>query len=490
MRLRLVLSFILIVVVSVATVVLIVHFGAANEVRAFMFRGGMNGANGLVSALESYYSANSSWQGVESLLQSSGHGMGAQGMGAQGMGAQGMGAQGLEGQGRGAQGAGGSGAGGAGGQGNMMTQRLRLADAQGNILANSDGSPAGGTLSASELENAFALHSGGKPVGYLLAEGGVTFTQADESLLVSRLSRAALTAGLVGGGLSLLFAFLLAYRLLRPVRELTYAAAQLAHGNLAQRVPVRGEDELATLGQAFNQMAISLQQSEESRRAMTADIAHELRNPLAVQRANLEALQDGIYPLTSENLEPILEQNHLLTRLVEDLRTLASVDSGQLVLECSPTDLTALVQRVAERFKPQTDARQIALDVNTPSQFPAMTLDSGRVEQILGNLISNALRYTPQNGRISVELRLQEQHNQKDAILYVHDSGPGIPPEALAHIFERFYRADHSRSREEGGSGLGLTIASQLAEAHGGRLTAANHPQGGALLTLTLPVNQ
>jgi two-component system sensor histidine kinase BaeS len=477
MRLRLVLSFVFVVLVSVATVVVIVRLGSANEVRAFMFRGGMNGTSGLINELESYYNTNGSWQGVESLLQTPGHGMGAQGMGTQGVGARG--------QGRGAQGAGGT-----GGQGNIMNQRLLLADAQGNLLADSSGNPASGKLSAAELENAVALHSAEKTVGYLVTDGGVTFTLADESLLVSRLSRAALTAGLVGAGLSLLIAFFLAFRLLRPVRELTHAAAQLARGNLAQRVPVRGDDELATLGQTFNQMASSLQESEESRRAMTADIAHELRNPLAVQRANLEALQDGIYPLTSENLEPVLEQNRLLTRLVEDLGTLASADSGQLVLECSPTDLPALVQHVAERFKPQAAGRQISLDLKLPQKFPSLSLDPGRIEQILGNLISNALRYTPQNGNISFELHLQDRRNHKEAVMSIHDSGPGIPEAALPHIFERFFRADHSRSREEGGSGLGLAIARQLAEAHGGSLTAANHPHGGAVFTLTLPLSQ
>jgi signal transduction histidine kinase len=262
-------------------------------------------------------------------------------------------------------------------------------------------------------------------------------------------------------------------------------------------VQVRGRDELSTLARTFNEMAGSLQRSEEARRAMTADIAHELRNPLAVQRANLEALQDGIYPLTAENLEPILAQNQLLTRLVEDLRTLALAEAGQLHLECVPTDLADLVQRVVERFSAQANLRGVVLETGResgatpPENPPRLIVDPGRVEQILGNLLSNALRYTPEGGSIKIGLSPLPANGQPQAVLLtVQDSGPGIPQEALPHLFERFYRVDRSRSRLEGGTGLGLAIARQLAEAHGGDLKAANHPQGGAVFTLTLPLER
>ena len=200
-------------------------------------------------------------------------------------------------------------------------------------------------------------------VGYLLAEGGVGANQVAERFLVNRLSSAAITAGLIAGGLALLLALFLTYSLMRPVRDLTRAARRLGTGDLTQRVKVNGNDELAVLGNAFNHMADSLQQAQESRRSMTADIAHELRNPLAVQRANLEALQDGIYPLSAQALEPVLEQNLLLTRLVDDLRTLALAETGQLKLERQPTDLGGLVERLVERFKPQAAQRQVTLRI-------------------------------------------------------------------------------------------------------------------------------
>jgi signal transduction histidine kinase len=469
MRTRLILSFVLVVLLSVSLVVIIARQGASNEVQAFMFRGGMNSSsiNQTVTALEDYYSSHQSWQGVESLFSSSpGRGPGA-GMGA----------------GRG-QGAGNPGSAGMGqGQG----PRLRMADAQGNVLVDTSGT-ASGMLSQSEIANAIALQNNGRTVGYLLTAGAANFSLLDERFLVNRLSQAALTAGLIAGVVSLLVALFLAYRLAKPVHALTQAARRLANGDLSQRVAVRGKDELGVLGTTFNQMANSLQKAAESRRAMTADIAHELRTPLAVQRANLEALQDGIYPLTPENLNSILEQNQLLTRLVDDLRTLALADAGELRLERTSTDFPGLVRRSVDRFASQAAAHQVTLRCEVPDACPAILLDPLRIEQVLGNLISNALRHTPPGGSINVRVRCQGGDSTRPVQLEVHDSGEGIPAEAMEHLFERFYRADASRNRAAGGTGLGLAIARQLAEAHDGKLEAKNHPQGGAVFTLSLPV--
>lgn len=454
MRSKLILSFGLVVLVTIATVVLVARLGTTQAVRGFMYRGGMTGSEELVAALEEFYAANGSWQGVESLFGGSGmHGMG-RGQGQAGMG--------------------------------MMNQRLRLADADGNLVYDSQANRPTGSLSPAELANAVTLQAGRKTVGYFLAEGGMSFTRQQEINLVNRLTRAALTAALIGGGLALILALFLAYRLLAPIQQLTQAAEKLSRGDLSQRVPVQGKDELARLGQTFNSMAEGLQRLGEARRAMTADIAHELRNPLAVQRANLEALQDGVYPLTPEQLQPILEQNLLLTRLVDDLRALAMAEAGQLTLERMPTDLSELAGRMVERFSAQAEAAGVRLSLEAAPNLPRADIDPGRVEQIITNLLSNALRYTPKAGKI--DLQVSQQGNALQ--LRVHDSGQGIPAEALPHIFERFYRADRSRSRAEGGSGLGLAIARQFAEAHGGTLTAANHPQGGAVFTLSLPLKR
>jgi two-component system OmpR family sensor kinase/two-component system sensor histidine kinase BaeS len=455
MRLRLFLSFSLVILISVVGVVLIARQNAAVAVRSFMLRGGMTGAGGLVETLEDYYHSHGSWQGVEGLVQftgaNRGHGQGPGGM---------M-------------------------QGMMMNQRLRLADAEGEILVDSSASQASGEFSTEQKREAIAILVEGRKVGYLLAEGGMGFSERDERFLVDRLTNAAFTAGLIAGGLSLLLSLLLAYSLMRPVRELTRVARQLGEGDLSQRVVVRGHDELALMASTFNSMADSLQESEESRRSMTADIAHELRNPLAVQRANLEALQDGIYPLTPEALMPILDQNLLLTRLVDDLRTLALADAGQLKLERSTVDLVGLAERILERFRSQAGMSQIAISMDGSALSPVFAnVDALRIDQIISNLISNALRFTPRGGQV----RLKIETKRDQVLVSVFDSGPGIPTEALPYIFERFYRADRSRSRAEGGTGLGLAIAKKLAESHGGALTAANDASGGAVFTLELPI--
>lgn len=457
MRLRLFISFALVVLVSIASVGLVVRINNAREVRTFMFRGGMAGVEQLTANLEIYYLKHGTWLGVNGQLRSLG-GIGS-------------------------------------GMGGMMNQRLQLADANGVLLVDTASPAVIGRLTQDDLNKAIPLSVNGSVVGYLLPQGGMTFAPGDQLNLVSRLNRAALPAIVLGGILSLVLASLLTYGLSRPIQDLTQASKKLANGDLSQRVPVSKAGELAELGKAFNQMAESLQQIEESRRALTADVAHELRTPLAVQRAHLEALQDGVYPLTPENLEPILAQNHLLTRLVEDLRILALADSGQLTLERIPTDFPALVQGVLKRFTPQASAKQIHLNLeNTAIPHPdgseastsSISLDPMRIEQILTNLIDNALRYTPEGGKITLRLTGSEGKIQ----LAVHDSGPGIPTEDLPHIFERFYRADHSRSRVEGGTGLGLAIARQLAQAHGGSLTVANHPKGGAVFILELPSHE
>lgn len=465
MRLRLILSFVLIVLVAVTGVVLIARQGAATEVRMFMSRGGMARLDSLTEALEIYYQQHGSWEGAGNLLESFATSS-ASGQGA--------------GQGNRPDHA------GQGMMGGMMNQVLILADANGKIAADSTGNTASGMLDSSQLQQAVTLKSGTSTVGYLAFSGGITFSQGDQSFLVERLSRAAIIGGLVAGGLALLLALFLAYRLIQPVRELTLAAQYLSEGDLSQRVQVTGKDELAVLGQTFNQMADSLQKAQESRQAMTADIAHELRTPLAVQRANLEALQDGIYDLTPESMELILEQNQLLTRLVEDLRILALADTGQLKLEFTQVDLTSLAERVLERFKVQANTRQTTLTLQAEPDCPEIQGDPARIEQVLGNLISNSLRYVPEAGKINLNITCETNV----VCLSLWDNGPGIPNEALAHIFERFYRADRARSRSEGGSGLGLAIARQLIEAHGGQLTAANNTEGGALFILKLPVHQ
>jgi len=454
MRLRLILSFALVVIIAVVSFAIIVRVNTAQAVRNFMFRGGTAGVETVVSALERYHQRRGSWQGIEQNFEAflenrSGPSFGMR-----------RGRNPMNGP---------------------INQRLRLFDTDGELLLDTAGADSGGRANSETLEQAIPLEVENQVVGYLLTERRFQFTPTHERTLLTRLNRSALAAAIIAGVVALVLALLLAYRLLRPVQELTQAATHMADGDLSQRVPVRGDDQLATLGRTFNTMADSLEQAEHRRKALTADIAHELRTPLAVQRAHLEALQDGIYDLTAENLAAIQEQNQVLTRLVEDLRTLALADAGELALERTPTDLAALLERVVARFSPQAGEGNINLDLVLEESSLTLSLDPQRIEQILNNLLSNAIRYTSESGTIHIRL-FREGDN---VFITVRDTGPGIPKEALPHLFDRFYKVDKSR-RQHSGTGLGLSIARKLAQAHGGDLTASNHADGGAVFTLRL----
>ena len=307
---------------------------------------------------------------------------------------------------------------------------------------------------------------------------------------LERVNRAVLIGGLVALIAALVIGFFVFRAITRPIDQLTRAAHQLAHGDLSARVTVDdhtarlGSDEISELGAAFNTMASSLQQSEQVRRDMTADIAHELRTPLAVMRGNLEAMLDGVYPFDAEHLNPVLNQVKLLTRLVEDLRTLALVEAGQLPLTKRPVDLTALLQSVLTSFEAQAAAQQVTLRSELASDLPAVEIDPDRMQQTVGILISNALRYTPPQGSITVGAKT----DRASVTIEVTDTGSGIAPEDAPHVFDRFYRADKSRARESGGSGLGLAIAKSLVAAHGGSITVQSEANTGSCFSVTLPI--
>jgi len=417
-----------------------------------MFRGGMVGMESLVNSLEQYYKVNGSWAGVDSLLAS----------------------------GRGIRTA------NFNGPFHMMNQRLRIADASGFVIVDSSGLASRNKATSDELNQAITLQDqAGQKIGYLLIQGGMPVQVGDEIPLINRIGDAAIKAGLIALVIALVLAIILAGQLLKPIQQLTRAAERMTAGDRSQLVKVSGNDEMATLGKSFNTMVDSLRKSEENRKAITADIAHELRTPLAVQRAHLEALQDGIYPLTTENLNPVIEQTALLSRLVEDLRTLALADAGELKLDKTSIDVYDLVDGVVNQFILTSRKNvQLKLEINKPSIHPMVLGDSDRLVQILTNLLSNALHYTPQNGIIMVSVDLAEPLVK----ISIRDFGPGIQPEDLPNLFTRFYRIERSQDQVEESTGLGLSIARGLALAHGGDLKAANHPDGGAVFTLTLPI--
>ena len=451
MRWRLLGSFGLIILIALGTVAIVSRFTTQQEVKEFLGHGGQVGLENLADTLESYYEENGSWTGVES-LSTTGAGQG-------------------RGQGQ------------RSGTAAMSSEHI-LADSEGVILISPVEDDLGEMISEDNFSQTITLKVSGEVVGYLLPEGGLTDLPDNfEEILIDRVNRATLLGALISGSIAIVIAFILAALILKPVRGLIGAAEGLSQGDLSQRVRVKGKGELAMLGKTFNQMAESLQAGEVNRQAMTADIAHELRNPLAIQRAHLEALQDGVYPMNSENLTPVLKQNYQLSRLVEDLRTLAMADAGELILRKQRINLVDVCQETVGRFEPQAKNKAISLSGDCDAQQILIEGDQERLQQILDNLMQNALRYAPQDGVITLMLK----QDGAEAEVAVFNNGPQIPDEVLMHLFERFYREDKARDRASGGTGLGLAIARKLAEAHGGTLAGENRPGWGVVFRLTLP---
>ncbi len=305
--------------------------------------------------------------------------------------------------------------------------------------------------------------------------------ETPEANFLARVDRAILWSAAAAAALALLLGAILAGTISRPVRELTDATKVLASGDLGHQVPVRTKDEIGQLAQSFNQMSADLARANQLRRQMTADIAHDLRTPLSVILGYSEALADNKLPGTPETYEAMHRQAQHLNRLIEDLRTLSLADTGQISLVRRPIDPRGLLEHTALAYLPAAEAQGIALEVEQVDA-PLISVDPDRILQVLGNLVSNALRHTPEGGRVV----LSATTGDGQVRLCVRDSGPGIPDEELPHIFDRFYRGDTAR-QSNGASGLGLAIARSLAEAHGGRITAEN-VTGGALFSVILPL--
>ncbi|MDI7277539.1 MAG: ATP-binding protein, partial [Anaerolineae bacterium] len=289
-----------------------------------------------------------------------------------------------------------------------------------------------------------------------------------DAALVGALNRALLVAASLAGGAALVLALFLSRALTAPYRRLAAAAASMAAGKRGLRAQARGGGDEALLARSFNAMAEALEQQEAQRRQLLADIAHELRTPLAVIRGNLEALLDGIYRPTRETIAPIHEEALLLTRLAEELRDLSLAEAGRLPLQLARQNPVELVRGVLSGFQAQASERSVELLlVLPPAELPPVEVDAGRIRQVLANLLSNALRHTPQRGRVRVTL---QRVAPRWLEVQVSDSGPGISPEELPHVFSRLYGSERARPHEGGRAGLGLAIARQWIEAHGGSI--------------------
>jgi len=274
-------------------------------------------------------------------------------------------------------------------------------------------------------------------------------------------------------------------RIAMPLGNLMDAADAVADGDLSIRVVERGSPEFSQLARSFNRMVTELERADQQRRNLTADVAHELRTPLHIIQGNLEGILDGVYESTPEHLEATLDETRALARLVEDLRLLSLAEAGQLTLVKELVDVAEFLADVQTSFGGAAEAAGVDLRVETTADLK-ISADPGRLDQVIGNLVSNALRHTPRGGRIV----LAAESTPRGVVLFISDTGEGISPEDLPFVFDRFWRRDRSRTRSEGtGSGLGLAIARQLVQAHGGRIEVNSTPGIETRFMIVLPVN-
>ena len=362
-----------------------------------------------------------------------------------------------------------------------------VADAEGTIVSAPEFHLVGHKLSRTELAAGLPIIVGGEKVGTLLSRGALRLRDPVEKHFLGTVTVSLWISAVIVSLIGILLSIFLFKQLTGPLKRLNAAAGEIARGRLTSRVEVHSQDELGHLADSFNEMAESLQRSEQAKRRMIADVSHELRTPISVVRTGLEAMRDGLLEATPANIAALHDKILLTTRLVGDLQQLALADAGQLSIHKEALDLAELIERIRMTVEVEFEDRGIALHAELPADLPRVNADRQRIEQVLLNLLANAMRYTPSGGAISIAAK---RTNEPMVQVSVCDSGTGLSKEDLEHVFDRFYRADAARTRESGessGSGLGLAIAKALIEAHSGRIWAENSATGGACFHFTLP---
>ncbi len=471
LRTRLTLSFLLVIVATAGLVVLLANRITANRFTYMVSHAGRLKAQRLAPLFATYYAQTDSWEGIETLIDDLVNVQWPQGM--RGPGGQHGGHMPMMGM-----------------MGATATEdeSLFLVDEAGQIIATDTGQTDDVRLSPAGLDQGVPILVEGRTVGQLIVASSLGELTPNQTTFLRQVNWLMMLAAFVAGLAVLVVGSFQARRIVAPVRELAQAARRVADGDLSQRVRVTSEDELGEMAKAFNQMAAELEQQHDLRRRAMTDIAHELRTPLSVLQIDLESIEDGLTDPSPAVIAGLQEEVALLKRLVEDLRMLSLADAGELRLEMEPIDLAPLVQSAVERGQGAAREKGVALSVDVSGSLPPIRGDGQRLIQVLLNLLSNALRHTPPGGNVTISLRPAG----REVHMAVRDTGEGIPADVLPHVFERFYRADQARSREArsrdgGGSGLGLTIARSLVEAHGGRIWAESEPGAGSTFTVALP---
>ncbi len=451
---RLALAFVAVTLFGVAAVAFLTDWSAGREFRQFLARQEVTAEGGLLDSLTSFYQRTGTWKGVDEVFASSpsssppGRGAGAM---------------------RGRPG-------------------YLLADGSGLVVYDERGTRVGSSMSSDERAGAAPVQdAGGRVVGYLFVAGGRgldQMQQAEQSFL-DQLRQTLVVAGVIAVGLGILMGLVMSRMIAAPLGNLVHAARAFARRDWDHRVPVKGTDEIAEVAREFNEMAESTLRAETLRRNLMADVAHELRTPLTVLQGNLRAMLDGVYPLELAEVATLYDQTRHLNRLVEDLRELALADAGQLPLNLRAVDAAEICRAAVADLEASASVQNIQMTVesasNTCTQVEA---DPDRLSQVLRNLLANSIRHTPSGGSITVRTKAGPANSVQIDVL---DTGEGIAAEDLPHVFDRFYRADKSRTRERGGTGLGLAIAKAWVEAMGGTIGAESQQDHGSRFWFALP---
>lgn len=324
----------------------------------------------------------------------------------------------------------------------------------------------------------------GKTVGWASIPQYEKISEGFELLFIQQQGKAFWLMSLIVMALAGIITFPLARHFVRPIKQLTDGTNELTKGNYQQQLPIKRNDELGLLARDFNELARTLEQNESSRKRWIADISHELRTPLAILNGEIEAMLDGVRPLSKEGVSSMKEEVTHLSKLVNDLDALTKADIGGLSYRKSDIDLVELVKTKLATFHPIFSEHKLSVscvNANSPIMLKA---DSTRINQLLENLFSNTARYTNEGGEIKVSL----QQDTRNIFLLIEDSVPGVPSEALAHLFDYLYRTEQSRNRESGGSGLGLAICQRIVEGHDGTIKASHSSLGGVAITIQFPI--
>ena len=323
----------------------------------------------------------------------------------------------------------------------------------------------------------------GEVVGYLVAPRRTQAIERIDQQFATRQLRAGYVIALAVLVIVLVITAFAAQRMVRPILQIKQGTRRLTGGDYATRVDLRNRDELGELAEDFNQLAETLEHNRDSQRRWFSNISHELRTPIAILRGELETLQAGIKPTNAESLESLQEEVDRIARLVDDLHLLALSDAQEVTYYFEPCDLRELIGQVIDESRERADAARVRLEWVPPQRVCPVRVDTQRFQQVMLNLIENGIRYAGPGS----QLRFSCRRDGGEVHLVVEDDGPGVAPDELPHLFDRLYRAEHSRNRRTGGSGLGLSICRGIVEGMGGRIDADRSPLGGLAIQVTLP---